>query len=248
LGNLSIVTVHLAGAEAASDSVKRLGDAVFGSSPIDFHLTHEAPSVELWPPSPDRTRSDFSYFSFSRLIRLYEEHGLAPRLQWDERFRQQARTIRHRFPGRLVCVHLRYVLPFDAEQSNADGAVWGAFLTEKARAGTTFLLLGDDPLPPGVTLGPGVSRAADLSIDLATQLALIAQADGFLGTASGLCTAANLSDVPHVIFKHPSHHTAEMAQELGARDSFVFAGPAQRLWRKTVTAERLAEALELILP
>ena len=60
----------------------------------------------------------------------------------------------------------------------------------------------------------------DLEIDLATQLALTTISDGFMGMASGLCTAANLSEVPHVIFKHPAHHSAAMAIELGSSVNF----------------------------
>ena len=37
--------------------------------------------------------------------------------------------------------------------------------------------------------------------------------------ASGICTAANLSSVPHVIFKHPHNHIKEMNKELGRKNS-----------------------------
>ena len=91
-----------------------------------------------------------------------------------------------------------------------------------------------------------MNRAVDLKIELATQLALTSIADGFMGMASGLCTAANLSEVPHVIFKHPAHHSVEMSIEMGSSVSFPFAKQRQQLWRREVDPVSLDAALDLI--
>jgi hypothetical protein len=125
--------------------------------------------------------------------------------------------------------------------------MWQAFFDKYSEeAVCNFLLIGDDALPVGLTLGRGVTRAVDLGIELATQLTLTSIADGFMGMASGLCAAANLSEVPHVIFKHPAHHSAAMASELGSAVSFPFAGPRQQLWRREVDAVSLDAAFDLI--
>lgn len=248
LGHASSIDLHLACAEAGRVIAERLADTVFASSAFTFHLHRSSPPVEGWPAASVRAFPEFSYFSFSRLLTLCDANGLTPRLAWHPRQLGLAGQVRGRFPGHLVCVHLRSVSPFAVEESNADGPAWAKFFADHAGPGSLdFLLLGDDPLPAGFSQRPGVTRAASLGMDLAAQLALVASADGFLGMASGVCTAANLSETPHVIFKHPAHHPADMARELGSADRFPFAGPRQRLWRRVVSPETLREALTLIL-
>jgi len=245
----SSLALHLVCPPADRATADRLVTTVFGSSSLAFDLAAHAAAPAGWPEASERARPSFSYFSFSRLLSLHAETGLAPHLRWSEPVQALARSARARFPGRLLCVHLRSVAPFAPEESNAPGPVWDAFFACHARPGILdFLLLGDDPLPAGLALRPGVTRAAALGLELASQLALVAHADGFLGMASGLCTAANLSATPHVIFKHPAHHPAAMARELGTADRFPFAGPRQRLWRRVTDAAALDEALTLLSP
>jgi hypothetical protein len=249
LQDRSALTVHLISQETDRSAAERMAQVIFGTSILPFHLLHSEEGADGWPSAAVRSRSDFSYFAFSRAIALHAQTGLRPRLQWSHSQQASALQARRHFPGRLYCVHLRSVAPFAAEESNADGLAWNAFFEKHADAGRCdFLLIGDDPLPAGLDLRPGVTRAAGspLGLDLATQLALIGVSDGFLGMASGLCTAANFSDTPHVIFKHPAHHAAEMARELGASNSFSFAGERQQLWRREASAAALDEAFHLI--
>jgi hypothetical protein len=241
------IDLHLIGGPSNSATVTRLINTVFRWSNASFRITEETPSAESWPTPAARECPEFSNFSFSRVTALHQKHGITPHLHWNPRHERQTRAARSRFQGRLVCLHLRSVSPFTPQESNADGAAWNAFLAAHARPGSLdFLLLGDDPLPSGLTLRAGVSRATDHGLDLATQLTLAGCADGFLGMASGLCTAANFSAVPHVIFKHPAHHAAAMARELGAADRFSFAEKNQCLWRREATADALHDALALI--
>ncbi len=246
----SAITLHLICRESERNAAEKLAKIVFDSSSFPFHLKHEQSSVkEYWPSASVRAEHDFSYFSFTRLLSLYQENGRAPRLSWNLHHLHLARQKRAMVAGKLICVHLRSVAPFSPEESNADGPTWSAFFEKHARPSSlTFLLLGDDPLPADSHLPAGVLRAIDHDIDLATQLALVGCADGFLGMASGLCTAANLSDTPHVIFKHPKHHVPAMARELGSADRFPFAGPRQLLWRREVDATTLEKALIEISP
>lgn len=248
LCHASSINLHLACAEAGRVIAERLADTVFASSAFTFHLHRSSSPVEGWPAASVRAFPEFSYFSFSRLLNLCAENGLTPRLAWHPRQLGLAGQVRGRFPGHLVCVHLRSIAPFALEESNADGPAWSKFFEDHARPGSLdFLLLGDDPLPAGFSLCSGVTHAASIGMDLAAQLALVASADGLLGMASGVCTAANLSETPHAIFKHPAHHPAEMARELVSLDRFPFAGPRQRLWRRVVSPETLREALTMIL-
>lgn len=239
--------VHLTGYDPVFRP-DRLIKAVFKSSYLRFRITSEPAATETWPAEEVRRETGFSYFSFSRLKQLCPTPQDAPRLAWDPAVMQRAKAVRSLYAGKLICLHLRYTRPFAVEESNADGSAWNPVLHGNARTGVLdFLLLGDDEVPPGLRLGSGISRAVDQGIDLATQLALVTQADGFLGMASGLCTAANLSATPHVIFKHPGHHAEQMRREFGDSDHFPFATEKQRLWRKIATPEAIEEALRLIL-
>lgn len=241
------VVVHLTGYDLVVPP-ERLITAVFKSSFFSFRTTREPAEVETWPTAEVRKGTGFSYFSFARLKQLCPTPQDAPHLIWEHAVMQRARAIRALYAGKLICVHLRYTRPFLVEESSADGLAWNAVLHRNARAGVLeFMLLSDDDVPPGLQLAPGIYRASDRGIDLATQLALIAHADGFLGMASGLCTAANLSGTPHVIFKHPAHHAEQMLREFGETDRFPFATEKQRLWRKIADEETIEEALHLIL-
>jgi hypothetical protein len=245
----SALAVHLIGPQSGRHAAERMAETIFGTSMYPYHLADATEGVTGWPPALVRAEPDFSYFSFSRTIALHAQTGIKPRLQWRQSQQASALQARQHFPGRLYCVHLRSIAPFAPEESNANGVAWNAFFQRHAAAGQRdFLLIGDDPLPAGLDLRPGVTRAVDslLGLDLATQLALISVCDGFLGMASGLCTAANFSETPHVIFKHPAHHSAEMARELGAARAFPFANERQQLWRREANAVTLNSAFHLI--
>lgn len=239
--------LHIGGGAIHPDAVATFAREIFSASALPFRLAFESPPLDSWPAADER-RAGFSYFSFARLLRLYQQHQVPPRLRWSDDAAASAQAARARFSGRLICVHLRNVARYTLADSNADSAEWGPFLRKHARPGVLdFCLLGDDPVSAEISALPGVVRAAEQKLDLATQLALVGLSDGFLGMASGLCTAANLSAVPHVIFKHPAHHPAEMERELGAADRFPFAESRQHLWRRLATAAALDQALELIL-
>jgi hypothetical protein len=245
----SALSVHLIGPESGRPAAARMAQTIFGTSTYPYHLVYAAECADGWPSAAVRAAPDFSYFAFSRTIALHAQTGLKPRLQWHQSQQALAQQARRHFTGRLYCVHLRSVAPFATEESNADGLAWKAFFQRRAVAGQCdFLLIGDDPLPAGLDLRPGVTRASGcaLGLDLATQLALIGFCDGFLGMASGLCTAANFSETPYVIFKHPSHHAGEMMRELGTSQAFTFAGERQQLWRREAGAVLLDEAFHLI--
>ena len=246
--NQKEVSLHIICQDSDRVAAELLAKTVFGSSIMPFQLIYSHVGVEGWPSQAVRSHSDFSYYSFSRLIALHKDSGIKPSLMWGLDQKILAKQMRAHLPGQLICVHLRSVAPFSAEESNADGPTWQNFFDKHAIPDVcNFLLVGDDALPVGLTLPPGVIRAVDFGIELTTQLALISIADGFMGMASGICTAANLSDVPYVIFKHPVHHSAEMLIELGTELHFPFSSPRQQLWRREVDAFSLNDAFNLVL-
>ena len=135
---------------------------------------------------------------------------------------------------------------FDIKESNADIREWKVFLSNNNQR-VSFIIIGDDPLPQEILEIENVLSANGMSMNLALQLCLVNFSDGFIGMASGICNAANFSKVPHVLFKHPEHHTDDMQRELGDSESFIFSTPKQLLLRKEGNAKRLQEALTFII-
>lgn len=242
------VRLSVNAAEAQLRFAEFMIQQIFGSSRTAFDVVLEDPVDLFWPAKEDLASGDFSYFGLSRLISLCGRLGKAPVLRWNDSVSSAANGFRSRFSERLIAIHLRFVPPFSEVESCANGVAWGKFLTQfGARQNITFVLLGDDELPPGVNLGAGVVRALDLELPLAVQLALVGQCDGFIGMASGICNAAVFSPVPYVIFKHPEHHVAEMRRELGVRDRLPFAADDQMLLRREANYTSLTQALGIVL-
>ena len=221
---------------------------VFLTSAYNFLVETDTmlPRDETWPDALCRGDCEFSYHGYGRVTALHAEIGLAPRLRWSMDVQQSAHRLRRFFGERLFCVHLRNT-GGGVEESNAEFVEWRRFFSEQARPGSQeFLLLGDDPPDDGATPVDGVHRAADLDIDLTTQLALVEQSDGYLGMASGVGCAANFSEAPHVLFKHPAHHAAAMQVELGNADRYPFFNDHQALWRREADFTALQEAFAFI--
>jgi hypothetical protein len=243
LMRVNCILVRVTGTDISNCTfIKKLVNVVFLSSAFHFEVEFcSVTDARDWPLLEDRNNPCFSYFSFSRVVSLSNKHHLLPKLAWNGSVLNEAKKYRSDFGERLVCVHLRNVYPYSILESMADGGIWQQFLdaTHCADPACKFLLLGDDDLPENIRLSDSVIRAKDSHIDLSVQLALIGISDLFLGMASGICSAANLSSVPYFIYKHPSHHSAEMARELGGSDAFPFSHKLQKVRRCIVTKEQL---------
>ncbi|MEN9633880.1 MAG: hypothetical protein RL077_2284 [Verrucomicrobiota bacterium] len=228
----------------------KLAELVFQSSVLEFKLQPgvEPKLAQAWPMTASSGGLRFSYFSYSRIIELHRAEGIEPRLEWSERILEEARRSRRRFPGRLICAHLKRVAPYQVEESNAEIPEWREFLARNAKPGEhDFMILGDDEVGDEILAIPGVFSARRMGMGLAEQLAGVGLADGFIAMGSGICAAANFSATPYVIFKHPAHHGREMESELAGGDRFPFAQARQRLWRRQATTEALEDGLRLIL-
>jgi hypothetical protein len=238
---------NFAALTAAQPEAAAFTTAVFGSSALPCEFTEAPFPADAWPSEAQRRADGFSYFSLDRVLAWHERTKEPPRLIWNEAYRKAAGRARQGYGEQLVCLHVKHVAPYHAKDSNAVPEEWQEFLRTRADPGKLdFVLLGED-LPPGLLEIPGVTRAAGAGLDLATQLCFVSHADAFIGMASGLCMAATFSTVPHVIFKHPVHHSTEMKRELAGRDFFSFAAPRQKLWQREATTAALHEALDLAL-
>lgn len=248
IDNSDKILLNITGHKSVIDFVNRLVNEVFLTSSLTFDISYTKPKSNVWPFVQFSENDEFSYFSFTRILYLYEKYKILPRLSWNNEIIRKAKEHRAKLSNILVCVHLKNIHPFREDESNANGKMWGDFMRFFSnRENIGFLLLGDDDLPNGVLCKDLIWRAKDLGVDLATQLAIISQCNGFLGTASGICTAANFSATPHFIFKHPYHHVLEMQKELGEADRFSFSSENQRILRIPLTRVVLDAALNSIL-
>ncbi len=225
---------------------QRIFDHVFGTSTITFLRSDKQAPSSSYPQRSTLTRPDFSYYNMRRVCQLSSDLGVKPELSWAHDVRSRSQQFLNAQPGRVIVVHLRNtgVSPFDA-----DGALWGQFLDDMAleHQDLIFVLIGDDPIPDGVVLSSSIVSASLSGLNLADQLYVSGHACGFLGLASGLCTATQFSTSPHVIIKSPLHHTAAMQEELGSEVHYPFANDNQQLWRTEQSRSSLESALQVIL-
>jgi hypothetical protein len=224
---------------------KRLIREVFGMSTFKFRFSELKGHRPVWPP--ESAEGSLSYYSFERVLGLFHRFGLPPILNWDPSVVSAMDSLVSGL-GRVVSVHLKNVRPGFSEESNFSVSVWRQFFEETAdNEDLKFVVIGEDELPGAITKMPNVILGTSLDLTLGQQLALTGRCIGFMGTASGVCTAANFSRIPYVIFKHPSHHTEEMKNELGGSDRFDFALHGQLMRRVVPTTATLIESLNGIL-
>ena len=243
----SIINIYIDYDPVTQIFPERVISIVFESSSLRFIIIKGKPETAFYWPSEEMIyEKNFSYYSFSRLINFHKS-GMQPvRLAWNYLLIDEAKSIRQKVEKKLICIHLKRVAPFDIKESNADIREWKVFLSNNNQR-VSFIIIGDDPLPQEILEIENVLSANGMSMNLALQLCLVNFSDGFIGMASGICNAANFSKVPHVLFKHPEHHTDDMQRELGDSESFIFSTPKQLLLRKEGNAKRLQEALTFII-
>ncbi|PIS02128.1 MAG: hypothetical protein COT85_07040 [Chlamydiae bacterium CG10_big_fil_rev_8_21_14_0_10_42_34] len=198
-----------------------------------------------WPPN-DPEIEKWSYGSFKRVGLLHQKTNLFPNLSWPLDNLNKAKDLYENLRTnceKVIAVHLKNQGKGQPEESNAQFSSWAEFFSENLHI--KFLLLGDDHFPSHL-LTPNLVLARQMDVNLITQLAFCSLCDGFLGMAAGIATAACLSTTPYVIFKHPSHHVAEMEIELGDLDHLSFALGNQKLWRITDDLKNIRAGYEVL--
>jgi len=213
-------------------------------STFRWNIREGSDLADSWPPSSERTSSGFTYGSFARVLRLWKQTSLRPRLRWPESLLTATqKKIAPWLP--LISVHLKWTSPFRPEKSNAEPQEWRSFFAANAKR--RFLVLGDES-PREATSGlKNVTLAHELGLSLAEQLCSVTLSQGFLGMSSSFCQCAIFSRIPYAVFKHPSHHAHEMTVELGESEDWAFAETRQKMWLTRATADKLQEALDLLL-
>jgi hypothetical protein len=79
---------------------------------------------------------------------------------------------------------------------------------------------------------------------LGYELSCMSLCDAYFGSASGLATVAQFSDLPHIILKNVDHHKGDMMQELGLGDRAEFSLSTQKIRRVDQTKMSLIREYE----
>jgi hypothetical protein len=172
----------------------------------------------------------------------YERTGVFPQLSFCTRMREKARAMLRNHSAGFASwvVHLKD----DGRgkgNSNADLSAWRRFFERcEGQYPVRFLLIGDRP-PGQFADAKNVVSTRSLGGSLPLDLALINEAQGFMGMASGPCQMAVFGTNPYAVFKNPDHHPEEMAEQIGAADRFSFALSSQRILRVSETPEILLD-------
>ena len=212
----------------AAEAARRVDDRQ------DTHLTW--PSVEYWCSERE---IDTTFRLQEAFIATREFVPLRLRPFAVERARQQLRQIE----PPVVAVHLKNV---PGSQSNANHSAWRSFFTQAGGQGE-FLLIGDDTVPSDICALPNVTIAQEIDDDLVFHMALVQEADSFMGLMSGPCNFALVNNKPYRVFKNPDHHEKEMKIELGTGNSYPFAHPNQQVIRQSETSELLFQEFRAMI-
>ena len=214
---------------------------VFLGSKYKFNITYNLKNSNInWPIINKKKSSEFSYTSFYGINKLVKKFKFRPILEWNNKILKTAKKTRKKFPKILIAVHLKNIFPYKEQESNADGEIWNRFFNfylSNKKIG--FLLLGDDKIPNNIDLNRNIFLAKKMKIPLSVQLCLVSMCNGFLGMASGPSVAANFSNIPYYIFKHPIHDKKEILKEIGNTNKLQFAKKSQIILRKIPSASFL---------
>lgn len=196
------------------------------------------PSLEYWC-SDKEVDTTFhlqeAFASFGRLVPLRLRPDATVTKRANEQLRQTELPV--------AAVHLKNV---PNAQSNAHYPAWQSLFVRTTGL-ASFILIGDDPIPPAISELPNVTVAEEIDDDLVFHLALIQEADFFMGLMSGPSNFALVNEKPYRIFKNPDHHEEEMNRELGAGDRYAFARPNQHIIRRRETPDLLRREFEAML-
>lgn len=236
------LNLHVFGNNLDLHWLNRMKDQILDNYAHTINIILKQPLNPCYPF--DRyTKNDFSYYNTERIQELYSKLKIKPILRWKESLQksllQKSKTLSPKF----ITVHLKRVFPFDVNESNAQAEVWAEALKYflDICPELDVILVGNDPTPMEIELGPRIRRADDIGLTLGEQMNLIQNSLGFIGTASGICSGAVFSEVPYFVYKSPEHHKKQFGKELKNKESFPFAQLNQKIIRKIPETKTLIE-------
>jgi hypothetical protein len=200
-----------------------------------------------WPSLRTHLRRRTSYPLGHEIINAhYAREGDIPRLVAPRGYRNWAREFRNQqwADQFIVCINPRQGrLANVATTTYRDSplAEWHAFIDEIGACypSVHFVMLGGFPeWDSSLTQRPNVSIPRVMGLTLAHELALLAEADVFMGTSSGFATMATFASVPYVITNIEPLFALWAGVKAGA-PRYPFAMPNQHLVWKQEDREQL---------
>jgi hypothetical protein len=207
-----------------------------------------------WPSLRTHLRRRMSYPLGHEIINAFQaREGHIPRLAAPRGYGSWAREFRNQhWPEQfIVCINPRQGrLANVATTTYRDSplAEWHAFIDESGTRypNVHFLMLGGfAEWDSSLTRRPNVSIPRVMGLTLAHELALLAEADVFMGTSSGFATMATFTSVPYVITNIEPLFALWAGVEAGA-PRYPFAMPNQHLVWKQEDREQLLASLESV--
>jgi len=190
----------------------------------------------------NRNLEDHPNYSLMKINFLYKKYKKFPKLSWNNKIVNKNKIFINNYINiKTISVHLKYIKP-NNHISNANLKIWLNFF--KQNKNFIFIILGHDRYPLKFK-GDNLIILKDNIKNLSFHLALVQQTDAFMGTASGVSTAANFSNKPYVIFKDPRHDTEQILKEL-KYNNYYFAKKGQKIIRKKVNCIVLNKGLNYL--
>jgi hypothetical protein len=115
---------------------------------------------------------------------------------------------------KFITIHLKH--DPDSKLSNTKYNLWRNSLNNcKNLNNKNILFVGNDAIKDNLNItGDNFYFSNDFNLNISEQLYLVSISSFFIGTASGFCCAANFSNTPYIIIKHPDHHKSLIKKEL----------------------------------
>ena len=228
--------------------INRMQDQILDNYAHTVNIILKQPT-NLCYPFDRYTKNGFSYYNTERIQDLYSKLKIKPILLWREGIQQSVLQKSKTLSPKIITIHLKRVFPFDVNESNAQAEVWAEALKHYLdfTPELDIILVGNDPTPTEIELGPHIRRADDIGLTLGEQMNLIQNSVGFIGTASGICSGAVFSEVPYFIYKSPGHHKEQIERELKNEENFPFSTVNQRIIRKIPEVKNLIENMRSFL-
>ena len=242
------LNLHVFGNNLDLNWLNRMQDQILDNYAHTVNIILKQPP-NLCYPFDRYTKNGFSYYNTERIQDLYSKLKIKPILLWREGLQQSVFQKSKTLSPKIITIHLKRVFPFDVNESNAQAEVWAKALRYFLDFSTELdvILVGNDPTPAEIELGPRIRRADDIGLNLGEQMNLIQNSVGFIGTASGICSGAVFSEVPYFIYKSPEHHKEQFATELKNEEIFSFSALNQKIIRRIPETKTLFENMRSFL-
>ena len=236
------LNLHVFGNNLDLNWLNRMQDQILDNYAHTVNIILKQPP-NLCYPFDRYTKNGFSYYNTERIQDLYSKLKIKPILLWREGLQQSVLKKSKTLSPKIITIHLKRVFHFDVNESNAQAEVWAKALRYFLDFSTELdvILVGNDPTPAEIELGPRIRRADDIGLNLGEQMNLIQNSVGFIGTASGICSGAVFSEVPYFIYKSPGHHEEQIGRELKNEENFPFSTVNQKIIRKIPEVKTLIE-------